>query len=327
MRYVKLSIIMENIRKTYFEEIIMNIKSIVYISAIVRCGTISKAAEELYISQPALSQYVKKLEEALGAQLFRRESNTLKLTRAGEVFVHEGSNIQQLYSQMCRHISDIVSDGDETVHIGISQFYSKYFLPQVIPGFINEHPNIRLQITEELSSTLESLVVKGELDFCAVPMNTANENLEYEVIHMEEIYLAVPKSYAVNALARYEEGVPYMDLALLKDEPFVVLQSVQKFSHMISNLCAAAGFVPHVLCELVNWDTVNSLIGAGLGVGFVPEVVIGTLPADRAPNYYRISSPAQTLRPYAVAYSKNKGLSGGSRIFVDYFKRAFETDK
>lgn len=300
----------------------MNIKAIQYIAAIVRCGSISRAADELYISQPALSQYVKKLEETLGTQLFSREANTLKLTRAGEVFVRDGAAIQQAYSQMIRHIADAASESGETVRAGISQFYSKYFLPGVIPGFIKEHPEIDLKITEELSVALEELVIRGEIDFCMVPMNIANENLKYEVLHLEEIYLAVPKSYAVNKFAVYNNGIPYMDLALLKDEPFVLLQSIQKFSRMVDNLCAAAGFVPHAICVLVSWDTVNRLIGTGLGVGFVPEVAIGSLAPEEAPNYYHISSSVPTLRPYAVAYSENRKLSDASRIFIEYFKDA-----
>ncbi|MCQ2400918.1 MAG: LysR family transcriptional regulator [Lachnospiraceae bacterium] len=82
----------------------MDLKAIKYVSEIVRCGSMTKAAEELYLSQSALSQYIGKLEESLDTRIFERTGGRLRLTRAGEVFVREGASIMSTYDTMCEHI-------------------------------------------------------------------------------------------------------------------------------------------------------------------------------------------------------------------------------
>jgi len=302
----------------------MDLRAIKYVSAIVQYGSVSRAAEELYISQSALSQYIRKVEADLGVALFIRSGNRLSLTRAGEIFLHEGNAIQQMFVQMCHHVVDAANSEEKIVRMGISQFYSKYYLPRLIPALSEKHPEIHLQITEEISSVLEDLVISGILDFCAVPMNTANENLEYKVIRMEEVFLAIPKDDPINAAAQPGPDIPYMDLSLLKGHPFVMMKAIQKFAKMGDALCEAAGFVPNVICELMSWDAINRLIGCGLGVGFVPGIVMNTLSPSHAPNYYRIVSPSSSARPYAVAYSKTRPLPDAAWIVVEQFKQSFE---
>jgi LysR family hydrogen peroxide-inducible transcriptional activator len=117
-----------------------------------------------------------------------------------------------------------------------------------------------------------------------------------------------------------EPGLPYLDLALLKDRSFIKMPPAQKFSKMGDSLCEKAGFVPRVVCELMSWDAINRLIGSGMGVGFVPGIIIGTLSPENSPNYYKIKSIASSMRPYAVAYSKNRLLSDASRTTIEQLR-------
>ncbi len=301
----------------------MDIKGIKYVITIARECSFSKAAEKLFISQPALSQYIKKLEDDLGSPLFDRRSFPLKLTPAGEIFVQDGTTILQLQEKMIRRISNIANMYEGTVHLGISPFYSKYYLPKVLPAFFFDHPHIKVEISEEYSYVLENLLISGHLDFATLPLHPVNSQLTYEVIHQEEIFLAVPKQHPVTALITPSPSFPYIDLQLVKNESFIGLKSVQKFSQMGKRLCEEAGFTPNYIYETLNWDTVNMLIANGLGVGFVPEILIAPSSGSKQPNYYRIASGNAT-RPYSIVSRKGSTPTAAAQILMDYFRESFK---
>lgn len=303
----------------------MDLKAITYVTVIARERSFSKAAEKLFISQPALSQYIKKVEAELNLPLFERQSHPLELTAAGEVFVQDGEVILQLRDRMLRRIHNIANQYGDTVHFGISPFYSKYYLPKVLPRFFADYPKIKVEISEEYSYVMENLLISGQLDFCALPIHPMNPQLTYEVIHQEEIFLAVPKKHPVNALITPSPGFPYIDLRLVKNEPFIGLKSVQKFSEMGRHLCEDAGFAPHILYETLSWDTVNMLIANGLGVGFVPEILIDSDTAHNRPHYYRIAN-ANATRPYAIVSRKGTVPTPAAQLLMDYFRESFQSN-
>ena len=300
----------------------MQLNSINYFVTIAQEKSISKAADKLFVSQPALSLYMKKIESELNTPLFVHGNRNFELTQAGEIFFQEGQVILQLYEQMMRRITSLANSNQEIVHFGISPFYSKYYLPKIIPHVLERYPWLQFNIIEEHSVYLEEKLAAGELDFCALPLYPKNPLLDYEVIHQEEIFLAVPRNHPVNALITPSSGISYIDLRLVRNEPFVSLKSIQKFSEMSHQLCEEAGFTPRTICETLNWDTVDTLVGTGLGVGFVPEVLVKAPTTENSPNYYRIS--AKAFRPYAIVTQKNSTISHPAMLIIDYFRKAFQ---
>lgn len=150
-----------------------------------------------------------------------------------------------------------------------------------------------------------------------------NDKLYYDVVFTEEILLAVPKKHPANAFAIPSVGMPFIDMVHLKDANFIMLKQVQKFYEMSMCICMEAGFQPHVIIETINWDTINKLVGNGMGVGFIPEIVVGTLPEEKRPNYYRI----HRQRTYAIAWLKTKKLSAHARVVIDNFKASFASTR
>ena len=190
----------------------------------------------------------------------------------------------------------------------------------VLPYFSDNFPASRLKVTEEISVTLEQMVIDGELDLCFVPLEPQNPRLNYEIIHVEEILLAVPPQHLLHAHATVSTGAtPYIDLSLFAQEPFIALKPVQKFNSMNERLCSAAGFTPHVVYETLNWDTVNILAANGIGVGFVPDILRAASMYNRRPKYYRLMG-MDTSRAYAVAYKKGIELSSLERQLVEVFR-------
>lgn len=304
----------------------MHIKSFQYFNAIVDNPTLSAAAEQLFVSQPALSQQVRKIEEEVGAKLFNRVGHTMTLTPAGEVFLNGSRRILQIYESTKREIQIVRSAALETVRFGISPFYSQHYLPKLLPPFLAQNPQIKVDITEEISTQLEQKLLDGELDFCVLPLYPQNELLDYETIYIEEILLAIPRNHPINtyfpAVSESSTSFPIIDLALLKNEPFIGLKKVQKFSRIGLRLCEEAGFTPNTVCETLNWETVHMLIATGLGVGFVPRILVGTISdPDLTPRYYQL--PSNAHRAYTIAKRPGALLTPSALTLVESIKESF----
>ena len=304
----------------------MNIRSFQYFITISEKPTLCAAAEALYISQPALSQQIRKIEEEVGTQLFIRKGHAMTLTPAGEAFLLCSRRIVQFYEAMQREVKMLSMAEKDTVHMGISPFYSQHYLPRILPPFLQQNPQINVDIVEEISVNLENKLLTGELDFCALPLYPKNEQLEYETIYHEKILLAVPRNHPINSNyptdALKTKNYPSIDLALMKNEPFIGLKKIQKFSAIGLRLCEEAGFIPRTICETMNWETVHLMIASGLGVGFVPEILIGNV-ADSGicPCYYQLSSPV--YRDYALVHRPGAILSDAANILQESLRAFF----
>ena len=304
----------------------MNLRSFQYFITISENPTLSAAAEALFISQPALSQQIRKIEEEVGAPLFVRKGHSMSLTPAGEAFLLCARRILQFYESMQREVKMLSTAEKDTVHMGISPFYSQHYLPKILPPFLQQHPQINVDLVEEISVHLEEKLLKGELDFCALPLFPKNELLEYETIYHEKILLAVPRTHPINsgypADAIVQRNYPSIDLSLMKNEPFIGLKKIQKFSSIGLRLCEEAGFEPRTVCETMNWETVHMMIASGLGVGFVPEILIGSIAdPNLRPCYYQLSSPV--YRDYALVQRPGTILSEAAHTLQDSLREFF----
>ena len=302
----------------------MQLKDIQYVVTVARESSFSRAAQILFVSQPALSQSIKRLENKLGVPLFIREGKTVKLTSAGEIFVADGIEILRMSSALKKKMSDIINLKDCHLKIGISTFYSNCYLPRIIPSFQRQYPSVHLEIIEESSNVLEELAHNGEVDFCMIPGPLDNKQLDSQILCQEQILMALPPNHHLNKqlTPALSSGLPFIDLALLKDEPFIFLKKHQKFTKIGLQLCQNAGFAPNIVFETGNWNTIHSLVSTGLGLGFIPEILTEVPIAGQRPVYYRIMAD-NTARPYLIAYKKEKPLSTTALDFIKTAKESF----
>ena len=295
----------------------MDFKAIEYICAIADAKTISQAAKNLFVSQPALSQALIKAEQEVGTALFIRSGNQMIPTSAGELLIREGSTMLLMRKTLLDHLSTMGARQSEVLRFGISPFYSKYYLPLLLPYYQKHFPDIRLEIIELSSTELEQKVLNGELNLCFIPSEPMREGLHYQPIYMEEIMIAIPKDHPANAYAISSPGIPYLDLTLLKNDSFVTLIPSLKFSIMSRRIFRHFGLSPNVIYESTNWDTVCMLVGQGIGVGLLPAVLIHK--HIHEPNFYRISDIDST-RAYSAVYLKDKRLSPAELMLIEVFE-------
>ena len=299
----------------------VDIKDIRYFVAVAQEHSMSKASQSLFVSQPMLSQTVKKLESEFGTQLFLRKGNTLSLTMAGDHFLKMGLKLLAEHDSLAADMRMLsVSDKEETVRFGISSFYSRQYLPELFLHYINNLPNVRLTPVENGSYHLERMVLGGELDFCFVPSTPEREGLVYRTIDIEEFLLAVPRDHPANQFAVPSTGRPYMEFTHVMDSPFILHYQGSKSWVMCERLFNHYGFTPKVVFETVNRETMYALTSLGIGVCILPEMMSRMHLRQKAPNFYRIADVKMT-RSYAVAYRPQTKLTPAQEHLIDVMTR------
>lgn len=284
----------------------MDLKAIQYVQQIVRCGSMTKAADNLYLSQSALSQYINRLEKMLGTPLFTRDHNRLSLTPAGEIFLREGGSILDAYEHMCQHIRQVESRSNEVIRMGISGFYGQFILPGLFSAIKQKAPQVQIQVVQETSPLLQNFVKEHMIDLCVSPFKAATEDLVFEYLCTEEIMIALPSD--CPALSRTIPGdeFPSLDLRVLTDYPFLMMQKEQIFGPMGYDICSAAGFTPRVECELMGWSAMKSLVAAKLGITFLPREMAKVEPKDGPIVFCHIIAPIATTRPIMIATARDR---------------------
>lgn len=221
-----------------------------YVLEVYRTKNITEAAKNLYISQPALSQAIKRIEKNYNIRLFEKDYS---LTRSGEVFVHYASEICNSLNSLEKKLNS------RELNIGISQFYGKYLLNDILIAISKIDPEIKVHIKEDISTILEEEVLKGNLDVCFIPEPIFNK-LKTKVLFEEKLVLGFPENLEIENLAEDKHNILSIakghKLRELSDEIF------KKFSIKSKDVF-----------EATNLDTLNSLILTKNAVAVLPQIV------------------------------------------------------
>jgi LysR family hydrogen peroxide-inducible transcriptional activator len=280
----------------------LQLRDIKNVIAIAEEKSFSKAAEKLYVSQPALSQQILRLEDWLGVKLFARNSNSVTLTYAGKVFLEDGQTIVQLSDRIIKRMSDIQELKRGSLVVGVSPFYQKCYFSKVLPVFQNKFPGIKVSVIEAYSEELADLLLNGKLDLCigALPVPPG---IKYEKLFDESILIALPKSHRLCSQLKPENGCshPLIDMAILKDEQFIFYKPGRKMWNRCMDICHEANFEPNIIFETHSCEVINAVIAQNMGVGFVPEAMEFTCPKEQQPFYCRVNSD-KAKRTFVVEY-------------------------
>lgn len=148
----------------------MNLKELNYIVTIADEGSISRAAEKLYMAQSSLSQFLQLYEAELGAPLFMRTSRGVRPTASGSVFLNHARQILLQYHRAQSELWDIEELSGGRIELGISTFRGTYLLPPVLKRFRDRYPRIHVEITEKDSMYLEEMILEGFLDMALLAL-------------------------------------------------------------------------------------------------------------------------------------------------------------
>lgn len=286
----------------------MELRQLNYVLQIAAEKNFSRAADKLHIAQPSLSQQLSKLEQELGVLLFRRTTNSVELTQAGQVFVEKSQTILDAVEQLKQEMDDMAQMRRGRLVVGTLPITGSHVLPLVLPEFGSRYPQIEVVLVEETTSKLEQLTASGGTDLSLLSLPLIDNSLAWEPFLEEEICLAVPPSHPLS------ERNGDVDIAELANEPFIGLKRGQGFRQITVELCQQSGFTPAIVFESSNIETVQSLVAGGMGIAFVPQMLTRGKGADMSPAYLRLSN--KPTRQLVVASRKGRYLSKAAEAFI-----------
>lgn len=291
----------------------MNLKQLPYLIAIASSGSLSAAARELSVSQPALSKYLAELERQVGMDLFFRHKKRLYPTPAGRIYIETAKEIQRMKEQTIASIQLLDSHDIAELHIGISPHRGAAFLAQAYPDFIHQFPQIRLIPHEGYSLELQELTLRGKVQYSITSYTSQYASqLQFSTLFREEVVLAVPEFHRqAQRLLLDSPGQPFVDLADFRDSSFVMPSAPSALLEAVQPLLKQADFEPLISFSTPNVILTESLIRQGAGIGFLPSSYIRP---ESGIAYFHLNQPAY-LRSVIITPSGHT-LSAAERFFT-----------
>ena len=289
----------------------MDITQLQYFLSIARVGSFTKAAGECYVSQPAVSQQIARLEEELGLPVFERQGRQVKLTDAGMILRQRAEQIMALLEDVKREITD---DG-ETGHlvVGAIPTIAPYFLPQVLQSFHSSHPQARVEVVEAVTEELLKNCEQGDIDVGLLALPVEAKHLDTEELFEEELLLVVPAAHRLAAQKTIK-------VRSLTAEPFILLNDAHCLSGNVSDFCSLQSFQPIETGRTNQLATVQQLVSLGQGVSFVPHMAADV---DRdSSRVYRSLSGAKPIRKVACCYNAYRYQTKLQQNFVQCLREA-----
>lgn len=273
-----------------------------YVYEVYKERSFTKAAQNLYISQPSLSARIKKIEEIIGEPLFDRSTTPLQLTEVGKVYIEAAEEITQIEQRVENYINDLAGLKTGNLAVGASTLFAAYVVPSLITQFNQKFPDVHIQLIEGNTAELEEMLGSNALDF--VIDNYHYDSILYnkELYCEENILLAVPKHFAVNEeLGMYQlsykniknknylnRKYPAVPLGRFADLPFIMLTQGNDTRTRGDRLCRNVGFKPNIVLEFNQQSTAYMASSTQLGATFISDILVSQLPTFENLVYYKL---------------------------------------
>ncbi|MBE7041449.1 MAG: LysR family transcriptional regulator [Ruminococcaceae bacterium] len=253
----------------------MELNKLYYFHITAKHQNITKAAEELYVSQPALTKSIKTLEESIGLQLFYKKGKHIYLTAFGEYLKSQTDRIFAIWSSVLHETKRLKKENASSIRLNVLAATS------MVTDAVLEYKRINTDAIFHLSQNEETNCDISITIDSVKPIHLPEFTKRY--IFKENVYLAAPK------IQEYNEKKS-INLAEVSEKGFVTLSGSKLFRAVCDTFCESVGFVPNIIFESDSPATVKNIIKAGAGVGFWPEFSWSEFPTEDI-NLIPIANP------------------------------------
>ncbi|MDR1508534.1 MAG: LysR family transcriptional regulator [Synergistaceae bacterium] len=309
------------------------LKDMEYVYAVYQERSFSKAAKKLFISQPALSATIKKVENKINAVIFDRSANPVKLTPAGEFYILSIEKIMAVQHEMAQYFYDLSKTKEEQLTIGSPSYFCIYVLSPLVRKFQEENRHVSVNFAEGGALELSKKLKDEEVDFI-LDVNNPNERIFNDIVWgYEHILLAVPASFEVNDgieefrftaeeihdgkhLAPEAKGV---DLKVFAKEPFLLLKKGSDLYKRVMSICKKNGFIPRVSMYLDQLLTCYYIACEGKGIACIRDSVTQYIKLTDKLYFYKIND-ALSRRAIRLYYRKTLPPNSAAHNFLEFMR-------
>ena len=281
---------------------------------VAKCGSLTKAAEELYISQPAVSQSIKQLESQLGVRLFNRTHRGMELSaQGGKVIFPEVERALSLLNTAENRVAEMRETATGVIRIGASDTIFEYFLADKIVEFHEKFPSVKIELVADFTpDTIEKLKAnRCDVAFVNLPIEIDPELILYgNCMRLNDIFIVGEK---YKDLANGDT----VSLSKLKDYPLILMDKNTVARQSFHNFLGAHGvdFTPSI--EVGAWNLMKRLVLRGMGVGVIPrEYVERRLVAGEL--FEVKTDPPLLTRSVGMLLPKNASVSYALHCFIEF---------
>ena len=296
----------------------MEMKHLVSFAAVVRLGSFSRAAEELYIAQPTISLHIRQLEEELQTKLLIRTTKSIEVTEKGREVYECAARILQLRDRIAEACSE---EERRVIRLGASTIPSAYILPEVLPVYVKSHPSTYFTIDQGDSRSVAEKLAEGVIDIGLIGMKPASSDIVSEPFYEDSVVIITPVKEPF--LSMKESGAA--TLRKLFQEPVILREEGSGSLKAANTFLARAGYAEedlHVAARTNDPETIKNLVVQGLGISMISS--------KAAENYSRenrllvFSFPEISgRRTLYIATRKHAALPERAEGFLRYLRQFY----
>lgn len=286
----------------------MTTKQLQYVLTLAHEGSFSRAADVLNITQPSLSQYIKKIEKEVGLPLFDRANGDVRLTDAGKVYIEGGRKILDIEHQMENGFTDLTSYKTGSLIIGTAPYRAASMMPVIASKFRSLHLGMHLIVREGTTAELIEGMEHGEFDLAITLLPIDDRLFKWEKIVEEELILAVPASHpslpTKSILGRRYGAV---ETSTLNEQSMVMLTETQFMQRQLQMLLDDSGVKVSTAAVVKSIEAQIEFVKAGVGMALVPSG-IERFCTDSSVTFYSFADDLPR-REVVVMWRKDQKLS------------------
>lgn len=283
---------------------------------VAKSGSLTKAAEELYISQPAVSRSIKQLETQLGVTLFTRTHRGMVLSsQGGKVIFDEVERALALLNDAENRLQQMTKSATGNIRIGASDTIFQYFLTDKVVDFHERFPGVKIELVADLTpDTIEKLKNdKIDVAFVNLPIQQDDALQLYgNCMRLSDIFIAGEK---------YQElSDKTLSLADLKKYPLIMMDENTVARRSLNNFLTSLGIHLTPAVEVGSWELMKGLVQKGMGIGVIPKEYAAQMLNDG--TLFKVNTdPALPVRSVGMLLKKNAPVSYSLHCFIEEFQK------
>jgi len=289
----------------------MKLNALYHFISVVEFGSFSKAATNIYVSQPNLSKSIKKLEETLHVTLFRRSTKSLELTDAGEIVYEQALKVMEATDILSAKLDHLTHTPTGEIKIGVPPVIGTLFFPKIVAEFRELYPNITLELVEHGAKKIEQFILEGKVDLGLVVLPVNHHDFDVIPYINEAFYLFTSNNHPLA-----NEDI--IDVAQLKNEKFILFNKDFALHYLITQHCEQGGFSPAIAYESSQWDLMIELVRANLGITLLPKSIYTKMVPDQIKMIPLNNPPLWKL---GIITKKDRYQSYAARALIDFFNK------
>jgi len=286
----------------------MNLNHLAILLAIAEEKTITKAADRLMISQPAVSKQIRILERNLGVQLLEREARRIRLTHAGQVLSSYGRKIFDLDAEAERTIREIRGLSRGRLAIGASTTIGTYLLPEVFVQFRKKHPGIETTFEIGSSPTIYRRLEEGALDVAFTETPPSDQQLAARTFASDQLVAIAKPGHPIF-------GHKKVSARTLCKEPFVVRATGSDTKSFVERALSQRGLEINAVMAFDTTEAIKRAVAAGIGVAIVSHLSISLELKARTLATVQVSD-LRIRRPLYLVRRKSSASDGPLELFM-----------